>query len=156
MRNKVSVVCGLCVGIASVIAVIGIVLSFTPRYTEAQTTETFMARLSVMPVEAATVPDIAGSGSGSAVFDNGRLLIDGAFTGLLGIVTAARLHEGPGMGIRGTAFSELMVVGGVEGSFSGEIELSSDQVDSLRQGKIYIQIDSEAAPEGNLWGWLVK
>ena len=53
-------------------------------------------------------------------------------------------------------FSELMVVGGVEGSFSGEIELSSDQVDSLRQGKIYIQIDSEAAPEGNLWGWLVK
>ena len=73
MRNKVSLVCGLCVGIASVIAVIGIVLSFTPRYTEAQTTETFMARLSVMPVEAATVPDIAGSGSGSAVFDNGRL-----------------------------------------------------------------------------------
>ena len=28
MRNKVSLVCGLCVGIASVIAVIGIVLSF--------------------------------------------------------------------------------------------------------------------------------
>jgi hypothetical protein len=33
--------------------------------------------------------------------------------------------------------------------------LSADQVDSLKKGKFYIQINSEKAPEGNLWGWLM-
>ena len=74
-------VCGLCVGIASVIAVIGIVLSFTPRYTEAQTTETFMARLSVMPVEAATVPDPYDGGLKS--FDLALNYIEDACEGLV-------------------------------------------------------------------------
>ena len=42
------------------------------------------------------------------------------------------------------------------GSFFGSFDLSADQVESLRQGKFYVQIDSEKAPEGNLWGWLLK
>ena len=122
----------------------------------AQTTETFVARLAVMPVEASTIPNIAGSGTGSAVFEQGRLVIDGAFIGLHGPVTIARLHEGVGMGIRGAVLSDLLVSGGIEGKFSGEVELSDSQIESLRQGKLYIQIYSEAAPEGNLWGWLLQ
>jgi hypothetical protein len=60
------------------------------------------------------------------------------------------------MGIRGAVLSDLLVSGGIEGKFSGEVELSDSQIESLRQGKLYIQIYSEAAPEGNLWGWLLQ
>jgi len=28
-------------------------------------------------------------------------------------------------------------------------------VEGLRQGQIYLQIHSETAPDGNLWGWLI-
>jgi hypothetical protein len=35
------------------------------------------------------------------------------------------------------------------------VELSSRQANALRAGQLYIQIDSESAPEGNLWGWLL-
>jgi hypothetical protein len=26
----------------------------------------------------------------------------------------------------------------------------------LRKGMVYVQIHSEGAPDGNLWGWLLK
>jgi hypothetical protein len=50
---------------------------------------------------------------------------------------------------------ELDVDRAVEGGFSGEWELSADQLRALDDGRMYIQIDSEIAPEGNLWGWLL-
>ena len=34
--------------------------------------------------------------------------------------------------------------------------LTAEQVESLRKGKLYIQIDSEKASDGNLWGWLLR
>ena len=60
------------------------------------------------------------------------------------------------MGIRGDAIFELSVEASVNGTFSGNVELTQEQVQRLRQGRLYIQIHSEAAPEGNLWGWLLE
>ena len=60
------------------------------------------------------------------------------------------------MGVRGDAISELSVEASVSGTFSGNVELTQEQVQRLRQGRLYIQIHSEAAPEGNLWGWLLE
>lgn len=124
--------------------------------TAAQAPETFTARLSVMPIDRALQAHVAGSGSGAAVLDGGRLRISGSFSGLRGPATAAWLHESPTMGVRGAALFELAVAGGVQGTFSGEVELSAGQLAGLRQGRLYIQIHSEAAPEGNLWGWLLR
>jgi len=124
--------------------------------TAAQAPETFTARLSVMPIDRVLQTHVAGSGSGAAVLDGGRLRISGSFSGLRGPATAAWLHEGPAMGVRGTALFELAVAGGAQGTFSGEVELSGEQLAGLRQGRLYIQIHSEAAPEGNLWGWLLR
>jgi hypothetical protein len=39
---------------------------------------------------------------------------------------------------------------------SGVVELSRAEAQALRDGRIYLQIDSEPAPEGNLWGWLLR
>ena len=122
----------------------------------AQEPETFTARLSVMPIDRVLQAHVAGSGSGAAVLDGGRLRVSGSFAGLRGPATAAWLHESPAMGVRGAALVELAVAGGVQGTFSGEVELSAGQLVGLRQGRLYIQIHSEAAPEGNLWGWLLR
>ncbi len=122
----------------------------------AQLTETFSARLTMMPIEVATRANVTGTGSGSALLDGRRLLVSGSFSGLRGPATAARLHVGPALGIRGGPIFELSVESATDGSFSGEVELTGDQVESLNQGRLYIQIHSETAPEGNLWGWLLQ
>ncbi len=124
-------------------------------FAAAQAPATFSARLTMMPIEVATRADVTGSGSGSAVLDGRRLSVSGSFSGLRAPATIARLHEGLATGIRGTAFFELTVATAVKGTFSGEVELSHGQVESLRLGRLYIQIHSETAPEGNLWGWLL-
>ena len=38
---------------------------------------------------------------------------------------------------------------------SGSLDLTPQQVDNLRKGGLYIEIHSEKAPEGALWGWLI-
>ena len=125
------------------------------QFTVSQSAETFVARLTMMPIEVATRANVAGSGSGSATLDGQRLLVTGSFSGLQGSATAAHLHEGIALGIRGAPLFELSVESATAGSFSGEVELTPEQVESLRQGRLYIQIRSEAAPDGNLWGWLL-
>lgn len=124
-------------------------------FTVSQSAETFVARLTMMPIEVATRTNVTGSGSGSATLDGRRLLVSGSFSGLQGPATAARLHEGIALGIRGAPLFELGVESATAGSFSGEVELTPEQVESLRQGRLYIQIHSEAVPDGNLWGWLL-
>ena len=44
----------------------------------------------------------------------------------------------------------------VKGALSGTVELTPDQIADLRAGRLYLQIQSERAPDGNLWGWLLR
>lgn len=60
------------------------------------------------------------------------------------------------MGVRGAAFADLNIEQAVDGEFSATLALSRKQVEALRTGRVYIQIHSTAAPEGNLWGWLLE
>ena len=57
---------------------------------------------------------------------------------------------------RGASLYDLTIEPATEGTFSGEIELTSDQVEMLLDGHLYIQIHSTSAPEGNLRGWLLQ
>jgi len=43
----------------------------------------------------------------------------------------------------------------MNGTLSGSFDLTPDQIESLKKGKWYVQIHSEKAPDGNLWGWLL-
>jgi hypothetical protein len=120
-----------------------------------QSQQTFEARLTPVPVDGTTRDEITGIGSVSATLVGSRLAITGSFEGLQGPATAARLHRGLATGVRGSAFQELTVSNETAGTVSGSLTLTPDQADSLRKGQIYVQIDSERGPDGNLWGWLL-
>ena len=109
----------------------------------------------MMPIEVATRARVTGSGSASAKLEGQRLSLSGSFAGMRGPATVARLHEGPALGVRGPAISDLKVTPATKGELSGEVQLTAEQVESLRKRRLYIQIHSSSAPDGNLWGWLV-
>jgi len=62
----------------------------------------------------------------------------------------------PAMGVRGASFAPLTVTKAAKGTLSGSIDLAPEQVRALKAGQLYIQISSEKAPDGNLWGWFVR
>jgi len=126
----------------------------------AQTGEKFAARLAWVPTAgAADRANVTGKGSATGTLAGRKLTINGAFEGLAAPATVARLHQGVAKGARGNPISDLMVTKATSGMLSGSVDLTQAQVDSLRQGKLYIQLHSEkgVAPDGsNLWGWFLK
>jgi hypothetical protein len=122
----------------------------------AQAPETFKVRLSPVPVEAKTRESIAGLGSATAVLAGAKLSITGSFDGLRSPALDAKLHQGPVTGVRGPAILDVTVAHDTSGMLSATFDLTPQQVDSLKKGRLYIQIDSEKAPDGNLWGWLLR
>ena len=137
-------------------ALIGAGLVWFVLSVAAQDGETFRARLSVVPVEPSTQAGITGTGTASATLVGTRLSITGTFEGLQTPATVARVHRGLATGVRGSAFFDLDVSRATSGSITGSVDLTTEQMESLRQGRIYVQIHSENAPEGNLWGWLLR
>jgi hypothetical protein len=139
---------------------IGAVFLFPGPAAAAQNTavgETFKARLSPVPIDATMMSTIAGSGSLTAVLVGKQLTITGTFERLRSPATTAQIHRGP-KGIRGPAIPELdlTVSKAVKGTLTGSVELTPDQIVDLRNGRLYVQIQSERAPDGNLWGWLLQ
>lgn len=116
---------------------------------------TFKARLSPVSMDASMRSTVAGSGSVSAHLTGSELLINGSFEGLLSPATDAQVRESTVTGVRGPAIFNLTITEDTSGTTSGSIDLTPEQAEALRKGRLYVQIDSEKAPEGNLWGWLL-
>jgi hypothetical protein len=123
---------------------------------EGQSTRNFKVRLSPVPVDIAMMANITGSGSAVAVLAGDKLTIDGTFEGMKSNVTVAQVHKGPVAGVRGPVVFDLTVSGTTSGTLKGTLTLSPVQITDLEKRRLYIQIHSEKAPEGNLWGWLVE
>jgi CHRD domain len=121
----------------------------------AQSGETFKARLSPVPIDVTMLSTIAGSGSLTAVLAGKRFTLTGTFEGLRSPATTAQIHRGP-KGIRGPAILDLTVSKAEKGAVSGSFELTPEQIADLKNGRWYVQIQSERAPDGNLWGWLLQ
>jgi hypothetical protein len=123
----------------------------------AQPPRTFRARLSPVPIDVSMQATVAGSGSVSAVLTGTRLAITGTFDGLKSPGTIAQIHKGPARGVRGPNVLDLTVAktDGVSGTISGSFTLTAIQVADLEKGRLYVQLHSEKAPDGNLWGWLL-
>lgn len=119
----------------------------------AQAAETYTARLGIAPVDANNQPFVTGSGSVTATLQGTKLAITGTFTGLQSPATVARIHIAP-KGIRGPAALDLTVTKATAGMITGQLTLTPAQVDHLKRGRLYVQLDSEKAADGNLWGWL--
>jgi hypothetical protein len=135
------------------LALAAVVLAWTLA---AQGQETFKARLSPVPIDAQLAPIVTGHGSVSAVLAGTKLTVTGSFAGLHSSAIAAHLHQSKVTGIRGVVIHELTVTKAMSGNLSGSVDLTPAEVEALRKGMIYVQIHSEGAPDGNLWGWLLK
>lgn len=115
----------------------------------------YHARLSVVPIDVAMQATVAGSGSTTATLKGTTLSITGTFSGLRTPATVARVHRGPRTAMRGPAIGDLTATAATSGTISGRLELTKAQIDDLAAGRLYLQLHSEKAPEGNLWGWLL-
>ena len=73
-----------------------------------------------------------------------------------GPATVARLHLAPRAASAVEPFAELTIAKATKGTIEGTIELKPNQVEDLKRGRLYIQIHSDKAPDGNLWGWLLN
>jgi hypothetical protein len=118
--------------------------------------EKYQAYLSPMPFNDETQPLMQGKGTATATLEGDTLSISGSFAGLSGPAKKARLSLSRGPGIPGNPVVDLTLVGDVAGKVTGQIKLDASQLAALRSRKLYIQIDSEKAPSGHLWGWLLE
>jgi CHRD domain len=134
---------------------VGAVILTAPPVSSAQTGETFKTRLSPLPRDATNMNDLTGVGSVTAILTGTKLAINGTFEGLRGAATVARIHRAQ-PGVRGDAVFELTVSKATSGTVTGMLSLAPMQVQDLRKGWLYVQIHSERAPDGNLWGWLQR
>jgi hypothetical protein len=124
----------------------------------AQPPKTFKARLSPVPIDVAMQATVAGTGSVSAVLTGTKLSLTGTFEGLRSPATIAQVHKGPVRGVRGPVAFDLTVSkasDGTSGTLAGTIDLTAIQLADLEKGRLYVQLHSEKASDGNLWGWLL-
>ena len=121
----------------------------------AQTADKYQARLSPLPVTGGTVNTITGVGSVIATLSGSRLSIDGTFSGLAGPATTANIRRAP-RAMRGEVIAEMTVPKATSGQLKATVDLTPNQVEDLRAGRLYVQIHSEAAPDGSIRGWLLK
>lgn len=121
----------------------------------AQSPETFKTRLAPVAMDVAMRVNLAGMGSAAATLTGTKFTVNGTFEGLTSNATMAHIHQGTAPGVRGAKLLDLTVTKAMAGTLSGSFDLTPEQVESLKKGKWYVQIHSEKAPEGNLWGWLM-
>ena len=118
--------------------------------------EKFTGHLSLTPLDPAMRNTITGQGSVTAVLTGLKLSISGSFEGLASPATVARLHRGRITGLRGAPVFDLNVTHATSGTVDGSFDLNPSQIESLRKGEFYVQLHSEKAQDGNLWGWLLR
>lgn len=133
-------------------------LAVAARLALAQSTDTFSARLSWVPISLAQHSEVGGEGVATATLSRSQLAITGSFEGLPAPATAARLHQGAATGASGPAIAELDIVHAADGTFEAAVELDRAQRAALMAGHLYIQLHAErGVPPDNavLRGWLL-
>jgi CHRD domain len=136
----------------------------------AQSGDKYKARLSAVPslnsrgagITVAADSVKGAEGNVMATLSGKKLTVSGSFEKFASPATEANLFMGPAMGARnypGTALFKLTLMkaaDGKSGTFSGMFDLSTEQVDALKKGKLYLQVHSEGSPTGHVVGWLAR
>lgn len=125
----------------------------------AQSPRVFKTRLAPVPIDVSMQATIAGTGTASATLAGSKLTVTGTFDGLKSPVTIAKIRRSPVRGVRGPEVFDLTVTAGgsaTSGTLAGSFDLTPQQIAELQGGRWYIQVHSEKAPDGNLWGWLTE
>jgi hypothetical protein len=135
-------------------ALLSVLFLTQPSNLGAQSSKTYRARLSPVPIDQAMMATVAGMGSATAVLTGTKLTVTGTFDGLKSPATIVQIHKGQ-RGVRGPAVLDLQATKGISGQISGTVDLNPQQLQDLQNNRLYIQLHSEKAPDGNLWGWLM-
>ena len=116
----------------------------------------FEAELDPAPFDAANRADVINSiGTVAATLDGSTLTVQGSFSNLASPAKGGSFRIGLAKGVPGEAIGgSLTVTHAPQGTVSGSVTLSPAQVEALNRQALYIRIDSEKAPDGNLQGWL--
>ena len=115
----------------------------------------FEAELDPVPFDATNRADVINSiGNATATLDGSTLSVKGSFSNLTSPATAWSFRIGLAKGVPGDAIGTLTVAHARAGDFSGAVKLTAKQAAALKAQALYIRIDSEKAPDGNLQGWL--
>ena len=128
---------------------------FVPSVLTGALADDYATRLTAVAYDGAMRANVQGDGQISATLDGKRLTVTGRFTALPSSATTAKLYSGAGIGVPGGPLLDLQLNGQTDGVLSGSFTLNSKQLTALRLGHVYVQINSQKAPEGNLWGWLL-
>lgn len=115
----------------------------------------YEAELDPTPFDATNRADVIESiGNLTATLDGSTLTVKGNFSNFTSPATGGSFRIGLAKGVPGDAIGSLRVEHARQGSFSGTIKLNPAQLAALKRESIYVRIDSEKAPEGNVQGWL--
>lgn len=115
--------------------------------------ENYQTNIGPTPLDGANRANVLGRGTVLAKLDGQKFTISGSFAGLATPATQAHLCLGSVMGGVGPVIHDVTVTPAQQGQLSGSVMLTPDQVGALRQGKVYLLVNSQKAPKGNLWGW---
>ena len=125
----------------------------------AQQPKTFKARLSPVPIDVTMQATIAGIGIGHRRCSTGtKLAVTGTFEGLqvAGDDRAGSQEPGAGRSRTGRLRPDGRRRPTARAARSAARSTSPPlQVADLEKGRLYVQLHSEKAPDGNLWGWLL-
>jgi hypothetical protein len=139
--------------ILALLAVMALVPSSLAQAALAQSAK-YETVLDPAPLTFATRNDVAGTGSVTAELRGNMLIVNGSFAGLPSPATTAQLRSGLLTGVPGDAFADLTVPHSPGGTITGSVKASRAIIAALKRGGLYVQLNSEKAPNGNLWGWL--
>jgi hypothetical protein len=118
--------------------------------------DSYKARLSALPADAKTRPDLAGEGTVTATLAGTKLTLTGTFEGLKTNAVMVELRDGGMAGVRGPALGTLTITKAMKGTITGSMDLNPTQLAHLKKGGLYVQIYTEKPADGTLWGWLIR
>ena len=115
----------------------------------------YEAELDPAPFDATNRADVIESiGNLTATLDGNMLTVRGTFSNFTSPAIGGSFRIGLAKGVPGDAIGSLTVDHARRGSFSGTIKLNAAQMVALKREALYVRIDSEKAPDGNVQGWL--
>ena len=115
----------------------------------------YEAELDPTPFDATNRADVIESiGNVTATLDGNTLTVKGTFSNFTSPAINGSFRIGLAKGVPGDAIGALTVDHARQGSFSGSIKLNATQVAALKREALYVRIDSEKSPDGNVQGWL--
>jgi hypothetical protein len=133
-----------------------LLLIFSIAALTAPTKDIWKARLSAVPADARTRAELTGTGTATATLEGTKVTVTGSFEDLKTAATTANLHIAVAAGVRGPALADVTITKATSGVISGSADLTPEQLKNMQHGGLYLEIHSEKAPEGVIWGWFLK